>query len=206
MATTTQNAKSNVTYWLKPKQVESMRSAAYDGQYGHRDEAIIILMYDTGLRRVEASRLDVGMLDLEAGELRIPGGIQKGYPTDSEPQPVTFELDKSGNLGTVKALRSYLDAADPTGDALFPSKHDNRIGGKGINDVIKRAAKRADVRPFTFQGQGDPSDVSSHTLRHSVAWRMLRLENGNTMYDVRNRLRHKSILTTERNYDHFETV
>jgi hypothetical protein len=35
---------------------------------------------------------------------------------------------------------------------------------------------------------------------------MLRIEGGNTLYDVRNRLRHSSILTTEREYDHFETV
>jgi hypothetical protein len=35
---------------------------------------------------------------------------------------------------------------------------------------------------------------------------MLRAEDRNTLYDVRNRLRHASILTTERNYDHFQTV
>jgi hypothetical protein len=35
---------------------------------------------------------------------------------------------------------------------------------------------------------------------------MLRAEESNTLYDVRNRLRHASILTTEREYDHFEVV
>jgi len=35
---------------------------------------------------------------------------------------------------------------------------------------------------------------------------MLRAEDGNTLYDVRNRLRHATILTTERRYDHFETI
>jgi integrase len=52
----------------------------------------------------------------------------------------------------------------------------------------------------------DADDVTAHTLRHSVAWRMLRVEDDNTLYDVRNRLRHSSILTTEREYDHFETI
>ena len=48
--------------------------------------------------------------------------------------------------------------------------------------------------------------MTAHTLRHSVAWRMLRAEEGNTLYDVRNRLRHATIVTTERKYDHFEKV
>jgi Phage integrase family. len=71
---------------------------------------------------------------------------------------------------------------------------------------VKRAAAAADVRPYSFSGRGEPDDVTAHTLRHSVAWRMLRVEDDNTLYDVRNRLRHSSILTTEREYDHFETI
>jgi integrase/recombinase XerC/integrase/recombinase XerD len=35
---------------------------------------------------------------------------------------------------------------------------------------------------------------------------MMNAEEGNTLYDVRNRLRHRSIQTTERVYDHFEVV
>lgn len=55
-------------------------------------------------------------------------------------------------------------------------------------------------------GAGEPSDVTPHTLRHSVAYRMLNHEDGNTLYDVRNRLRHSSIQTTEKVYDHFDRV
>ena len=52
----------------------------------------------------------------------------------------------------------------------------------------------------------DAGDVTAHTLRHGVARRMLRAKDGNTLYDARNRPRHAMILTTERAYDHFETV
>jgi len=48
--------------------------------------------------------------------------------------------------------------------------------------------------------------VTPHALRHSVAYRMLHEEDGNTLYDVRNRLRHRSLQTTERVYDHFKKV
>lgn len=198
--------KTNVS-WLKPPQVEAMRDAAYTGRHGHRDDAILTLLYDTGLRRSELAQVDRDMLDLDDHELRIPSGIQKDYPTQRSPSPATFALDRSGTLRTVRTLRGYLDDLDRGSGALFPSQKTDRMTGKGVNDVVKRAAARAGVEPFLVDaGRGEAADVSAHTLRHSVAWRMLRVEEGNTLYDVRNRLRHASILTTERNYDHFLTI
>jgi integrase len=196
---------SNI-HWLKPDQVEAMRDAAYEGTAGARDDASVTLLYDTGLRRAEAAALNTDMLDLDESQLRIPAGIQKDYPNDNTPDPVTFELDASGDLRTVRTLRAYLGSRDDDSAALFPSRKSDRMTPKGINDVVKRLAQRADVRPYGYAGRGAPADVSAHSLRHSVAWRMLRAEEGNTLYDVRNRLRHATILTTERKYDHFETV
>jgi integrase len=192
--------------WLKPAQIEQMRDAAHTGRHGPRDDAIITLLYDTGLRRAELSNVDRAMVDLDDGQLRIPGSIQKDYPNSNSPDPVTFALDRSGELRTVRALRVYLNTRDETSPALFPSRKSPRMTGKGINDVVKRLARRAEIAPMTYHGRGDPGDISAHTLRHSVAWRMLRAETGNTLYDVRNRLRHATILTTERRYDHFQTV
>ena len=146
------------------------------------------------------------MLDLTDETLRIPAGIQKDYPTDRMPDPVMCELDRSGDLRTVRTLRGYLSSRSDSSPALFSSRTADRMPGKGINDVVKRLADRAEVRPYLQDGRGEPDDVSAHTLRHSVAYRMLRIEDGNTLYAVRNRLRHASIQTTERNYDHFDTV
>lgn len=204
MPQTTDSTNSNIS-WLKPDQVEAMRDAAWNGRHGARDEAIVTLLYDTGLRRSELSLVDRDMLDLEAEELRIPPGIQKDYPNENSPSAAAFELDPSGGLRTVRALRAFLDGRrDAT--ALFVSQKGSRMTGKGINDVVKRCARRAKVQPHQYAGRGSPDDVSAHTLRHSVAWRMLRDEDGNTLYDVRNRLRHATILTTERKYDHFERI
>jgi integrase len=204
MARNTENEDTNIHY-LKPGQVEAMRDAAYVGRHGDRDDAIVTLLYDTGLRRGELAAVDREMVDLDEGELRIPGRIQKHPPTGGTPDPTTFELDQAGTLRTVRTLRAYLDGAD-IDDALFPSRKSDRMTGKGINDVVKRLAARAEVRPYHAAGRGDPDDVTAHTLRHSVAWRMLRAEEGNTIYDVRNRLRHSTVATTEQRYDHFQTV
>lgn len=197
--------KANI-HWLKPDQVEAMRDAAHEGRHGLRDDAIATVLYDTGLRRGELAGVDRDMVDLEERELRIPSEIQKDYPNDKTPPPATFGLDQSGALRTVRTLRAYLDAREDSSPALFPSRKSDRMTGKGINDVVKRLASGAEVRPFAYAGRGSPADVSAHTLRHSVAWRMLRVEDGNTLYNVRNRLRHATILTTEREYDHFRTI
>lgn len=203
---TPEQMNQNQVVWLKPEQVEAMRDACYDGRYGTRDEAIVTLLYDTGLRRVELRRLNRDMLSLDDSELRIPAGIQKEYGNDNSPDPVTFALDPTGDLRTVRTLRSYLDSRDDDKRAVFTSNRSDRMTVKGIYDVVKRSARRADVEPYTYEGRGTYDGVSPHTLRHSVAYRMLRAEDGNTLYDVRNRLRHSSIKTTERNYDHFDTV
>lgn len=203
MAQTGRNDNSGVS-WLKPRQVEDMRDAAYSGRHGDRDDALVALLYDTGLRRGELAHVDRAMLDLEDETLRIPGRIQKDYPNDRSPDPATFELDRDGTLRTVRALRAY--AGDRDDGPLFVSQKGNRLSPSAINDVVKKCAARADVRPYRQEGRGDPGDVSAHTLRHSVAYRMLRANDGYTLYDVRNRLRHSSISTTERKYDHIDTI
>jgi len=204
MPETARSKKTNIHY-LKPHQVEAMRDAAYTGSHGDRDDAIVTLLYDTGLRRGELSQVNRDMVDLDEAELRIPGHIQKHPPNDSTPNPATFGLDRSGELRTVRTLRAYLDDAD-LDEALFPSRKSDRMSGKGINDVVKRLADRAAVRPYHSAGRGEPGDVTAHTLRHSVAWRMLRAEEDNTIYDVRNRLRHSTVATTEQRYDHFQKI
>lgn len=204
MSQSRQDTNSNIS-WLKPGQVEDIRDAAHEGRHGPRDDAIVTLLYDTGLRRAELAAVNRDMLDLDERELRVPAHIQKDYPNDNSPNPATFELDPSGELRTVRTLRAYLNHSSEV-ESLFPSQKAGRMTPKGINDVVKRAAERAEVKPHSYAGHGTPDDVSAHTLRHSVAWRMLRDEEGNTLYDVRNRLRHATILTTERKYDHFDRI
>lgn len=196
---------SNI-HWLKPEQIEAMRDAAHEGRHGQRDDAILTILYDTGLRRKELAHVDRDMLDLEDEVLRLPTNVQKDYPNENSPDPTMLSLDPEGELRTVRTLRAYLSTRDDDSPALFPSRKSERITGKGINDVVQRAAERADVRPYTFEGRGTADGVSAHTLRHSVAYRMLHDYDGYTLYNVRNRLRHQRLATTERVYDHFETV
>ena len=198
--------ESRAGAWLTPDQIDAMRTACYDrfAQYLQpRNDAIITLMYDTGLRVGELVALNEAMLRANGENLYLPAQIQKDYPNDNTPSPVTVELSPD----TTRTLRSYLSGRWKDTEALFPSRKANRITEQGVRYVIRDAAEAAGVEPFLIDGsKGEPGDVTPHTLRHSVAYRMLHVEDANTLYDVRNRLRHASIITTEQVYDHFRTV
>lgn len=193
------------TAWLKPRQVEQMRSAAVANSATYlaaRNDAIITTLYDTGLRVGELVQLDGEMLDFEDSVLMLPAEVQKDYPNENSPVYTEIALADE----TVRVLQTYMAGRWKDTDAVFPSRSANRITTQGVRGVVKQAAVDAGIRPYTTGGRGDPADVTPHTLRHSVAYRMLNREDGNTLYDVTKRLRHATILTTERVYSHFDRV
>jgi integrase/recombinase XerC/integrase/recombinase XerD len=200
------NSKVRAKIWLIPEEVEDLRSACYmtGADYlQQRNEAIITVMYDTGLRVGELVRLDTSLLRQANSELYLPADIQKDYPNANSPPPVTLELSND----TTRLLSAYLTNRWKDSPALFPSRSADRISEQGVRNMLHKIAEEADVRPYKLDGsRGDADDVTPHALRHSVAYRMMNDETGHTLYDVRNRLRHRSIQTTERIYDHLLKV
>jgi len=196
------DTKVRAKVWLRPEQIDALRSACYDTGADYlqqRNEAIIALMYDTGVRVGELVALDVEHLRDGNTALYMPTGIQKDYPTDSSPPPATLNLASDVS----RLLSSYLTNRWKDAEALFPSRSSDRITTEGVRNALRKIAVQADVRPYLLDGsRGEPTDVTPHALRHSVAFRMMNAEDGNELYDVRNRLRHRSITTTEQVYDH----
>lgn len=192
------------TTWLRPQQVERLRDACYDDRfqpaYHQRNETIVALLYDAGLRVGELVELDVESLDFVHGTLSVPS--REGA---SGTGSTTLDLDPTGSLGTVRLLKSYLYNRTTDTSVLFPSRKGDRLTPKAVRDVVGKVADAAGVDPHTAEGErGDPADVSPHTLRHGAAWRLL--DDGRTMDDVRRRLRHTSVQTTERVYGHFRVA
>ena len=200
------NSKVQADVWLKPDQVESLRSACYSvgaDYLQQRNEAIIALLADTGLRVGELVALDVDYLRDGNSALYLPADVQKDYPTDSSPNAATLELADDVS----RLLSSYLTNRWKDSEALFPSRSSDRITTQGVRNMIHKVAAEAEIQPYKVDGsRGGADDVTPHALRHSVAYRMMNTENANTFYDVRNRLRHRSIQTTEQVYDHFNRV
>lgn len=199
-----QNQKA--TAWLKPEQVDKMRSATVETSADYlslRNDAIIALLYDTGLRVGELVSLDWQMLNLDDSVLGLPASIQKDYPNNNSPSYTRIELKPD----TVRTLRNYRNSAWKTTDAVSPSRRSDRIGEESVRVLVRNAAVEADITPYSSTTeQLDATDVTPHTLRHSVAYRLLEVEEGNTLYDVTKRLRHATIQTTERVYSHFDRV
>jgi integrase len=66
-------------------------------------------------------------------------------------------------------------------------------------------AEIGDVRLLVVDGgRGEPAETTPHTLRHSVAYRVIR-EEGGRLEDVQLRLRHQNLETTDRVYPHLRT-
>jgi len=214
MSTDIANSHGRAKAWLKPRQVRELRTGAQNERFlpylRDRNEALVAALYDTGLRVGELVAIDVEFLhfDEEPAYLFIPAGIQKDYPTERSPKarPMNLAQDES-TYDTVSRLRSYLNNRWRDSDALFPSRQADRMSTESVRRVLAKIAETAEVRPYLIDGsRGEPSDVTPHTLRHSVAYRMLHEEEGYTLYDVRNRLRHATIQTTEERYDHFDRI
>lgn len=198
---TTSNSDVQAKTWLLPDDVEQMRDACletFPPYLQDRNEAIIAFLYDTGLRREEAAQLDVENLNLDTGDVYLPGAIQKGDDTAD----LRLGLGKYG-ADSSRILRRYLRDRWKDTDALFPARSSDRLTGRSITrNVVKRAAEAADIEPQTVGGgSGDPSDVTAHTLRHSVAYRIVQERSGR-LEEVQLRLRHNSRSTTDRIYSH----
>lgn len=194
------NPDAQAKTWLLPRQVDAMRDACLSAEVPtylqDRNEALIAFLYDTGVRRGEAAAVDVDYLNLDAGTVRLPSSIQKGDVPEA-----TIELGKWGADST-RILRRYLRDRWKDTEALFPSRQSDRMTGRTIARTVKRIAEIADVEPQVVGGgTGVPSDVTPHTLRHSVAYRIIQVEGGR-LEDVQLRLRHASLTTTDRIYSH----
>ena len=144
-----------------------------------RDRAILELLYSTGLRRGEASHLNVADLDLVGGYVWVREGKGK--------------KDRVVPLGhtAVTALTIYLDAvrstmiADKEEDALFLNRYGGRLLGRGIYEVVRKAVVCARLS----------RKITPHSLRHAAATHML--QNGAPIRHLQEFLGHASIDTTQ---------
>lgn len=199
--------------WFKPSQVEELRNACYSSEFASylqsRNDAIIALMYDTGLRPCEVTGLTTEMFHPDEPALKLPSGVQKQYPTDTNPPPANIELSKDDfTSDTVRTVQQYLNNRWKDSLFVFPSRNKESMTTRSLRNTIKDVAVQAGVSPYVgFSGRGEPEDVSPYTLRHSVAYRLLNArEESEPMIQVTQRLRHRSQQTTERHYNHFDSV
>jgi len=139
-----------------------------------RDRAMFELLYSSGLRLTELTRLDTGDVDLPERLVRVSGKGNKERLVPIGQQAVT-------------ALQRWLAERQAAhGEtALFTNRMGTRLGGRQIE---KRLARWAIV-------SGSDRHVSPHMLRHSFASHLL--QSSSDLRAVQELLGHSNLSTTQ---------
>lgn len=143
-----------------------------------RDQALLELLYATGMRVSEASALTLDRINLEVGYLRCVG---KGNRERVIPIGRT----------ALRVLRRYLVELRPalvrprTGSAVFLSRTGRKLDRTSIWRLVRKYAQAV--------GLGD--ELSPHTLRHSFATHLL--AGGADLRIVQELLGHADVATTQ---------
>lgn len=156
---------------------------------GHRNKAILEVMYGCGLRVSEA--VSIRVTDIFAGEqfIRVigKGNKQRLVPIgECALSAIRYYMPDRQRI-----LDSCKTAMKDT-DVLFLNRRGKPMTRVMVFNIVREAASRA----------GIAKDISPHTLRHSFATHLI--ENGADLRAVQQMLGHESIMTTEI-YTHVET-
>ena len=145
---------------------------------GHRNRAIIEMLYGSGLRVSELTDLRLSNIYRQEGYMRILG---KGSKRRLVPiSPVADE-----QLGYWLQDRYALDIKPEAVDIVFLNHYGRQLTRAMIFTIVKRLAQAA----------GITKTISPHTLRHSFATHLL--QNGADLRIIQQLLGHESIVTTE---------
>jgi len=164
---------------LTEEEVESLLHAPNtDEPLGHRDRAMLELLYATGLRVSELINLKQSQVNFNQGVLRIvgKGDRERLIPLGDESQ---------------RWLRDFIDGPrmeillERQTDYLFPTRRGDRMTRQAFWHIIKRYALKAGVE----------KKMSPHSLRHAFATHLL--NRGADLRVVQLLLGHSDLSTTQ---------
>jgi len=156
------------------------------GETARRDDALVRLLINSGLRIGECLRLSVqdAVSAVKSGYLFIPKEYRKGRPGERRDHEVLVTHSVRQALNDLLALR---DGA-PLDDALVVSRKHGILTVRAFQFRLAHWSRLA----------GLPAGVSPHWLRHTCAMNiMARTTSSDPLGVVKARLGHSSIRSTE---------
>lgn len=143
-----------------------------------RNEAIIEMLYGSGLRVSELINLKISRINFDEGFMLVEGkgNKERVVPVSPSALALTAEwLEK----------RATLNVAPDVSDILFLNRRGRRLTRVMVFYIVKDLAARAGIK----------RNISPHTLRHSFATHLL--EGGANLRSIQELLGHENLVTTE---------
>jgi integrase/recombinase XerD len=175
---------------LTPDEVKQLFAATYiidgsnlDNELAIRDRAILVILYGCGLRRNEATHLNLEDVNIESRIVHV----KKGKGNKERLVPI--------NKSNIKYLEDYIYNARPvlmrssSTIAFFVSNKSQRIGGQTMNLRLRIVVAKTNNPELIEKAP------SLHTLRHSIATHLL--QNGMTLEQIAKFLGHSSLDSTQ---------
>ena len=181
------NPMSNIKYPKKEKllpkfiqynELEELLKVSKDGQFGDRNNLIIELLYDTGVRVSELVNIKLSDIDFDNKKIRIMG---KG----------SYERFAFFGENGYIALKKYINGLriqlldNKQSDYLILNKNGVKITPRGVAKIIDSLIENTSIK----------LKISPHTLRHTFATHLL--DNGCDIRSVQEMLGHKNINSTQ---------
>lgn len=145
---------------------------------GHRNRAMLEMLYGSGLRVSELTGLRLSDIYREEGYLLV-----RGKGSKQRLVPISPEADKW--FGYWLEDRSHLDVKPEAKDIAFLNRYGRQLTRAMVFTIIKRLSEKAGIHKV----------ISPHTLRHSFATHLL--QNGADLRVIQQLLGHEKITTTE---------
>lgn len=145
---------------------------------GHRDRAMLEVLYATGVRVSELINLSISQINLNQGVLRIvgKGDRERLIPLGDEAQDWVREFVEGPRVEILLERQT---------DYLFPTRRGDRMTRQAFWHIIKRYGKKAGIQ----------KKLSPHTVRHAFATHLL--NNGADLRVVQLLLGHSDVSTTQ---------
>jgi integrase/recombinase XerD len=145
---------------------------------GHRNRAIIEVLYSCGLRVSELVSMQISCYFPEKGFIKITG---KG----NKERLVPIGGQAMSAISIYLKQRASVKIKKGNEDFLFLNRRGSKLTREMILIMVKRAAKNAGIEKI----------ISPHTFRHSFATHLI--EGGADLRAVQEMLGHESVITTE---------
>ncbi len=183
--------------FLTESDVDALLGFVDDSPVGHRDRALLELLYATGLRASEITGLDLDAIRPDAmlrvlgkgsKERLVPFGQRARQALDTWLRVRTTWLGGDAPHGRKLEAEKAADARA----AVFLSERGARLSTDGLRRILDRRLRESPIA----------KRVTPHALRHSFATHLL--NSGADLRAIQELLGHESLATTQR-YTHLST-